>query len=233
MSITELWRGRRYWCGISAIPKTLAMLAVLLVSSGVNAAKLIEVPASILLNSEMPFESHRGEGLFDTALAMNIQYAPVKKVRENLSRYLQYPLRYFTGWNEAGEAHITVITPPEYRFILEKFIKIEKIEEIALKNHIQQSEIKVLGLGRGQARIQNKEEETFFLTVQSENLLKIRRQIYQEFVKNGARKDAWDPDHFYPHITVGYSRRDLHEADGVIKDVAQSRDKRFEVSVAR
>lgn len=216
---------------MSAIRKTLAMLAVLFVSSGVNAAKLITVPASIHANHEMPFESHRGEGPFDTALAMNIQYAPVKKVRENLSRYLQYPLRYFTGWKKAGEAHITVITPPEYRFILEKFIKIEKIEEIALKNHIQQSEFKVLCLGRGQARIQNKEEEAYFLIVQSENLLKIRQQIYQEFVKNGGRRDAWDPIHFYPHITIGYSLRDLHEADGVLKDRTHARDKRFVLSV--
>ncbi|OGT48298.1 MAG: hypothetical protein A3E82_05775 [Gammaproteobacteria bacterium RIFCSPHIGHO2_12_FULL_38_11] len=60
-------------------------------------------------------------------------------------------------------------------------------------------------------------------------MLNIRRQIYQEYLANGGTRQAWDPDHYYPHITVGYSLRDLHESDGVIKDVAHSLDNRFEL----
>lgn len=213
------------------IVKTLTFLVLLLASMKGFALEQIPISKSIYAADKLSFESHRGSGPFDTALAMNIQYAPVKLARDRLSAYLQYNLQFFTGWNENGEAHITVITPPEYTDVIKKYVSIERIEEIAMQNHIQASDLSILGLGRGTASINNREEETYFIIMKSNNLLKIRQQIYQEFVKNGGDQNTWDPNHFYPHITIGYSLRDLHEADGVIKDVAHSLDNRFEIIV--
>ncbi|MCW8450803.1 2'-5' RNA ligase family protein [Legionella quinlivanii] len=214
---------------LNLIFKIVSIGVVFLASMSGYAAEQISLSKTIYVNSSLPFESHQGAGPFDTAIAMNIQYQPVKTIREELSSYLQYPLRFFTGWNEDGEAHITVITPPEYSDIIKKFVSIERMEEIALQNTIQASDLKVLGLGRGVVNINDKAEETYFLIVKSRNLLKIRQLVYEEFVKNGGNKDAWNPRHFHPHITVGYSLRDLHEADGVIKDVMHSLDTRFEL----
>lgn len=211
------------------ILKTMTLIVLLLTSMSGYAIEQIRISKSIYVNDNLPFESHRGSGPFDTAIAMNIQHAPVKSTRDFLSAYLHYPLLFFTGWNKDGEAHITVITPPEYTDVIKKFVSIERIEEIALQNTIQASDLVVLGLGRGVVNINDKAEETYFIIMKSHNLLKIRQQIYEEFVKNGGDKNAWDPKHFYPHITVGYSLRDLHEADGVIKDVEHSLDSRFEL----
>lgn len=187
----------------------------------------IPLSASILNNKALPFISHRGKGLFQTALAMNVQYAPVKKVRKIISKIIQYPLKFHTAWNKNGEAHVTVITPPEYSQILKKYVSIDKIEQIALQNHIQSSDLSIMGIGKGSAKINGKKESTYFIIVHSKNLLKIRKLIYREYLKNGGKAGAWDPTHFFPHITVGYTLRDLHENNGVIKDVPHSLDKRF------
>ncbi len=74
---------------------------------------------------------------------------------------------------------------------------------------LQISRLRVL---QRSAELNGKPEETYFLILHSENLLKIRRQIYQDYLANGGPAQAWNPDHYYPHITVGYSLRDLHEA---------------------
>ncbi|RAP36174.1 hypothetical protein B1207_08450 [Legionella quinlivanii] len=214
---------------LNLIFKIISIGVLLLASMSDYAAEQISLSKNIYVNGSLPFESHRGSGPFDTAIAMNIQYQPIKSIREELSSYLQYSLRFFTGWNEDGEAHITVITPPEYSEVIKKFVSIERIEEIAIENSIQNSDVKILGLGRGVASINDKAEETYFLIVKSKNLLQIRQLVYEEFVKNGGNKDAWNPRHFHPHITVGYSLRDLHETDGVIKDVMHSLDARFEL----
>lgn len=214
---------------LNLIIKKIMLIVLLLASMSSYAIEQIPLSKSIYVNDNLPFESHQGSGPFDTAIAMNIQYQPVKSIREMLSTYLQYPLRFFRDWNKDGEAHITVITPPEYTDVIKKFVSIERIEEIALQNTIQNSDLKILGLGRGVVNINDKAEETYFLIMKSKNLLKIRQQIYEEFVKNGGNKNAWNPRHFHPHITIGYSLRDLHEADGVIKDVTHSLDDRFEL----
>ena len=214
---------------LNLILKKMTPIVLLLANMSSYAIEQIPISKSIYVNDNLTFESHQGTGPFDTAIAMNIQYPPVKLIREMLSTYLQYPLRFFTGWNNDGEAHITVITPPEYTDVIKKFVSIERIEEIASRNTIQTSDLKVFGLGRGVVNINDKAEETYFLIMKSKNLLKIRQQIYEEFVKNGGNKNAWNPRHFHPHITVGYSLRDLHEADGVIKDVSHSLDDRFEL----
>lgn len=209
--------------------KPIALLLLLFFHLSAYAIEQLPLSKNIYLTQKLPFESHQGQGPFDTALAMNIPYSPAKALRLRLEDYLQYPLRFFTGWNKEGEAHITVITPPEYSDVLKAFVSIERIEEIAQDNNIQTSDLTILGLGRGSLNINNKTEETYFLIAESKNLVKIRQEIYKEFLKNGGNPSAWNPNHFHPHITIGYSLRDLHEADGVIKDVMHSLDNRFEL----
>lgn len=193
----------------------------------VCAVEIISVHPSVFYNDSLPFMAHRGEGYFDTALAMNVQYAPIKLIRNKLSKALGHDLKFFTLWDQEGEAHITVITPVEYSAFLKKYVSIERIEQIALERGIQHSEFSILGLGRGEAWLNGKLEETYFIIVQSQNLNAIRAQIYQEYLQNGGPANLWSPTNFYPHITIGYSLRDLHESDGVIKDVAHTFDPRF------
>lgn len=168
------------------------------------------------------------------ALAMNVSYLGVPQVREVIAQALGLKLVFFNAWNPAGEAHVTVITPPEAEILLAgkgRYMSLKRINEIALENKIQRSDLNIRGLGSAQIKINNKPESTFFIIAESENLLKIRRLIFQEFIKNGGDDKVWDPQTFYPHITIGYTARDLHLSDGVIKDVQHSLDNRFDLIV--
>lgn len=196
-------------------------------------ASVLHLDTSILMNSSMPFVSHQGSGEFDTALAMNVQYEPIKSVKRQIENRLGRRLKIFKGWNPQGEAHVTTITPPEYSLVLRKHISAEKIDQIALEYQIQSSDLEVIGLGKGEAKVDGKSEQTYFVIVRSENLLKIRRAIHRAFVEAGGSTNAWNPEAFYPHITIGFTKRDLHEADGVIKDDQHSLDPRFDLRMFR
>lgn len=160
----------------------------------------------------MLFSAQSGPGKFDSYLQMNINFDPLKKLYLDLDRDLGNSLN---KKNARTEAHITVITPVEYRNILEPAgISIDKINEIAEKMKIQRSEFEVICLGKAE----NFEKSTYFLVIESEDLFNIRRAIFQEYVKYGGKPSRWDPELYYPHITVGYTHRDLHlEIDGVFK----------------
>lgn len=160
------------------------------------------VPSAIQVAAEIyepaGFISHRDY------LAMNLPFEPVREVLLQLERS---GLRL----NNRGEAHITVITPPEFAKLASELAMVD-IERIAAL--IQKARFRVICLGRGTKG----QDQTFFLVVESDDLKQIRRKIAAEFKTRGGAPTDFDPDRFYPHVTVGFKKRDLHEADGVIKD---------------
>ena len=127
----------------------------------------IDLSKSVTNNDQLPFITHHGSADMDNALAMNIQYAPVKAVREQLSAYLQFKLHYFTGWNANGEAHVTVITPPEYANVIKQYVSMARIEELAKQADIQHAVVDIIGIGSGDVKINGKQEQTYFLIVSS------------------------------------------------------------------
>jgi hypothetical protein len=197
----------------------LAFLSILAFSNSAISADLV-VSRSITDGSREPFLLHKGDGRFDSTLAMNLPYVPALSLRRQLDAKRGSTLKFFAGWNPVGEAHVTTITPVEYFDVLKPYLSMSRIEQIAIKNSIQNSDVEILGLGRGTAVVEQKLESTFYLIVESKNLLKIREQIWEEFVESGGNPDAFDPSNFYPHITIGYTKRDLHESDQVFKDTS-------------
>ena len=189
------------------------------------------VGTEIYSNSSLKFISHNGPGKFDNALAFNVSYDPVRLLRKPIEEVIGRKLKFLTTWDSKGEAHVTVITPPEYSEALSKVLSMEEIDEIARKERIQFSDLKVLGLGSGKLVKDGQLEETFFLFVDSANLRKIRHEIYALFLKKGGVANAWDPLWWFPHITIGYTKRDLHETDGVTKNIRSSWDTRFNLIV--
>lgn len=190
----------------------------------VNKTVSIKISKDVLQNSEMNFISHAN------ALAMNIQYQPILELRSDLAKATGLHLKFFDKWNSKGEAHITTLTPPDMEKILvqkQKFMTAQRIDEIAQEMNIQSSNISIEGIGSATVVLNGRAESTFFVIVKSPDLLKIRQQIYNEYVANGGDAKAWNPAQFYPHITVGYTARDLYESDGVLKDMEHSADKRF------
>ncbi len=172
----------------------------------------LTLSSNVFKSAELKFEAHHGPGAFDNYLSMKIPYEPVYRLSSFLG--LIYPLKLKTR----NEAHITVITPVEYDEILKAHIKIEEIDAIAQQLNIQYSLFEVLCLGRGRAQVNNKTEETFYIVIKSGDLLKIRVAIYNLLKKRGGDPKWFSPQNYYPHITVAFSLRDLHQSDGVIKD---------------
>ena len=188
--------------------------------SALSQVKELKISTDIYHNQDELFLTH------DIALAMNVQYGPIKSLRTQLESALGTKLDYFKGWNPEGEAHVTVITPPEFE-ILKSKLSMKEINAIADRYDIQMARLMIQGLGSAKISINGKEETTYFLIVDSYELRTIRQMIFYEFTRRHGDRKAFDPSWFFPHITIGYTKRDLHESDGVIKNLKFSLDERF------
>lgn len=157
---------------------------------------------------DAPFIPHMEPRPFGSYLSRNVHYPPVRAKLEGLEARLGRSLK------NRGEAHITVITPPEYDRALKSHISIERIHEIARNQDIQRTDFQVVCMGRGRKDA----DETYFLVVTAPALLEIRRHVHREFIAAGGSPADFDPENFYPHITLGFTNKDLHQEDGVIKN---------------
>jgi len=175
--------------------------------------------------SKMPFVEHQGSGPFSNYLVMNVPFGPIENIHGQIKRALR--LRTL---KKRKEAHITVITPPEFSRVLGKHISMRDINGIARQHRIQDALFKIQCLGLGTKLLGSNLEQTFFLVITSPELLNLRRAIRDKFVAKGGRPSDFCPEHFFPHITVGFTKRDLHESDGVLKD-KRSKDKRFVLDI--
>lgn len=153
--------------------------------------------------------SHMELKVMNSYLSLDVPYIPVANIyKQILSIDTRNKLR------NRGEAHITVITPVEYSTTLRRFVTMKDIRAIAAQVDVQRLRYDIVCLGRGQAH----NDVVYFLVVKSRDLVEIREKILDLFVKKGGNPRLFDPENFYPHITVGFTQNDLHEKDGVIKD---------------
>lgn len=178
----------------------------------VAAPQKLSLSSRVYENKDLSFAPHEGTGPFDTYLSMEIQFGPIADL------FKQLVIDQRTVLTNRAEAHITVITPVEFQEILKSKISIKEINELAKKNDIQSSSFTVVCLGEANLEINGKIESTFYVVVRSPELLQIRENIQKAWIKKGGDKDLFKPEYFFPHITLGYTLRDLHMSDGVIKD---------------
>lgn len=141
-----------------------------------------------------------------------VSYAPIADLLSKIEHDESLKLK------SRGEAHITIITPPEFQ-ALKSHLSLAQIEK-AFKKDIEKSKFEVKCLGRGEKIINGKNEQVFYIVVSSPEIFNIRENIHALFVKKGGKSADFDPKAFYPHITVGFTERDLHPSDGVTKDVS-------------
>ncbi|MFL5783561.1 MAG: hypothetical protein ACJ76H_03055 [Bacteriovoracaceae bacterium] len=155
---------------------------------------------SALKNDSIAFIPHADYVTYE------VEYAPVKKVFDKL-------VKDVGELKTRGEAHITVITPPEFNDTLKKKITIDELNALALREKIQSSRYEPVCVGRGFAG----ELKTYYIVVSSPDLLNIRKKVQELYVKKGGAARDFSPEKYYPHITLGFTDRDLHESDGVAK----------------
>lgn len=164
------------------------------------------------VHTKQEFVAHTGSGAFANYLSQEVFFPPVKQVYLDVQKKMGLELK------NRGEAHITVVTPPEYDGALKKFVSIDDINRIATSMDLQAAAFKPVCVGMGTAKRNNRDEKTFYIVVESARLVEIRQAIENEFIAKGGRPGDFSATKFFPHITVGFTQADLHESDGVIKD---------------
>jgi hypothetical protein len=89
----------------------------------------------------------------------------------------------------SGEAHITVISPPEFSVLAAANVTIDDINKIAVDYEIQASNFEVICLGRAKV-----EDNTVYqIIVYSDDLVRIRTRIFQLYWNNGGNPALFDP----------------------------------------
>lgn len=160
-----------------------------------------------------PFISHQGEETYSNYLSKDVLLEPINNLRHQLESHYNISLKH------RGEAHITVLTPPEFD-ILKPFISISEIDSISRSMQIERSSFIIDAIGKSSKLIDDREFITFYLIIESEALMNIRREIFNYSVKKGFKLSTFKPSNWEPHITIGYIGRDLYKSDGVNKSIS-------------
>lgn len=184
----------------------------------------------------------KGDGPFSTYATLNTDFTSAEYIFNQVKE-----LNYENLQNR-GEAHITVLSPVEYFCIFgpqniynAPAVSMDQIQNVVEKflkgkfknNTTSRIAFALEGIGSGQKVIFDpkinklKLAETFFLITPSDDLVTIRKEIRK--LLKGVAYEAFVPENFYPHITIGFTDTDLHESDGVRKNAEYSLDPRFKI----
>ncbi|KAJ2798067.1 hypothetical protein H4R20_004953 [Coemansia guatemalensis] len=174
-----------------------------------------------LCSNKVPFQSHSEDRPFGSYLQQTLDFAPFQDLFTAVSAAAGVALQ------SRGEAHITVVTPPEFDYVLKQVgVTIEEIEAIAIDANIQGARLKPVCLGRFNGSLPRPTSDTdkgdfvlYSLVVADGHgdLLRIRQQISKLFHDKGGEGALFQPEAFWPHVTIGYDRRDLFVEDGIYK----------------
>ncbi len=207
--------------------KICSLTAALFFVSTLSAADLGYSNDTLVLDKKIydsvDYVSHnQGPGSY---IAQNINSSPVASLKTQIESITNLKLK------ARGEAHITILTPPEIN-ILSKYIKYSELEKIAKEMGVQNSNFKSLCAGIGEKTAGTDTMKTFFIVVESKTLLLYRQQIQKIYdsrrSNTGSSSDteaSFEANTFYPHITIGFTHQDLHLQDGVKKDSSSCRFK--------
>jgi hypothetical protein len=144
-------------------------------------------------------------------VAVPIPFAPIDKFRQKLEAHIEAKLQH------RGEAHVTILTPPEWS-ILSQILKMEDVEKLALKEHLMKKKFKVKCLKKVTATIQGRSEDSWFVALDSPGLKDFRQEVWRLYVARGGSGDDFKWQRWAPHITVGFTARDLHDEDQINKE---------------
>lgn len=166
------------------------------------------------------FKTNAEPGPYGSYITLALDYPKYEKVFNQLKK--DYPLL-----KNRGEAHITALTPVEYNCHFKPagttIKQLESVIEEFIKSNSYKMDFSIQRLGSHQVD----QKETFFIIVESQDLLKLR-QKWATLPQKGFKAE-----NFYPHITLGYTDQDLHSSQGVIKDELHSRDYRYNLQTTQ
>ena len=105
-----------------------------------------------------------------TYIAMALPFAPTHAAKLELDARIEHTLL------DRGEAHITLVSPPEFA-VLSAYVTHSEMLDIAAEIGVQASEFAVVCVGRGTKREGQIELQTFYLVVKDAALLRFRQAI--------------------------------------------------------
>jgi hypothetical protein len=184
-----------------------ALLIVCSIFISLSAMAKFEITLSKEVYKDVAFSS---QFLASGALIRNVNYKIVNKLKPQIEKYLGKELQ------DRGESHITVITPPEGKGWSYKDAQgingLISQEELHKKyfNSMQSKKFDVVCVGQ---RTNDSGNQVFYLVVDSNDLMAIRREIQSELesrAKFANNKPVFDALNYYPHITIGFIGGDVH-----------------------
>ncbi|KAJ1947651.1 hypothetical protein GGF37_000234 [Kickxella alabastrina] len=182
-------------------------------------APTFHLSSQALDSSKLPFANHSTLEPYQSYLQQTLDFTHFQSLFDSVNNLSGGGIL-----RTRGEAHITVISPPEYDMVLKPAgLTIEEIEGIALRSKIQAARIAPVCLGRFKGRLKEEEQEgellLFSLVVADVygDLMAIRRDVFKLFRERGGQGALFQPEAFWPHVTIGYNQRDLFVQDGIYK----------------
>lgn len=161
------------------------------------------------------------QGCFGSYISLDIDFSLIRPVYKQLNKVTVEKLK------SRGESHITLLTPPEFQhFFASSGISMTVLKEFVIERFSANTlEFDVKAIGSGHIESQS----TYFLIVVSQDLKNLRLSLADLLV--GEKREAFLETGFYPHITLGFNKTDLHISQGIRKDSEFSKDNRFELVV--
>jgi hypothetical protein len=182
-----------------------------------SAAELPALPleGSFFAGERPAFVSHRGDGAF-AYVAIPLPPAPALALLAQVAALAKE--KFADIIHGRGEAHVTAITPPEFHDVLASRLAIADIEAIAAAEKLPMAQIEPVCVGRASASVEGRRESAYFVVLRAPDIVRFRRAVANAFVARGGEPGKFDPEHFFPHATIGFTKRDLFEEDGAIKN---------------
>ncbi|KAJ2784571.1 hypothetical protein H4R18_001036 [Coemansia javaensis] len=218
---------RHVLAGIAAL--VLGGVALVLVSRHLGAhddtglgpdAPTFALRAGALDSSRVPFASHADGTPFGSYLQQTLDFAPFADLFAAVNATAG-TLR------SRGEAHVTVVSPPEFERVLKPAgVAIGEIEAIAMRAGIQRARLAPVCLGRFSGALPNPATDDdrgrfllYSLVVADAfgDLARIRQEVFKLYRERGGEGALFQPEAFWPHVTIGFDRRDLFVEDGLYK----------------
>lgn len=167
------------------------------------------IGARVLEAKSEAFKSHAGGTAY---LAMALPLEPVSPIVPKIESAFGVKLK------TRGEAHITILTPPEAGELAKAGLGMKDIEK-AFASEVQAIPYEVLCVGEA-VSTKDAKLKTYFLVVRSPGLFDLRARVLERAKERaGGKSVRFSPEAYYPHVTVGFTQRDLHiDGDGVRKD---------------
>lgn len=192
--------------------RNLSAGLVLALFLGASVARATDVPLALAKSVEAvasrpAFVSH------DDWFAVALDFAPLEKLRGQLEKRIGKPLLH------RGEAHLTLVTPPEWG-ILSQVLRMKDVEALATKKKVHERPFTVRCVKKVSAKFAGATEESWFVAVSAPELLEFRKDLWRLYMAKGGSSEDFKWRRWVPHITLGFTKRDLYDEDLVNKEKA-------------